>query len=324
METKNFSDGYHVTIDSTDRLCGNESDFSVVLNIPKPASSDFNRVAVVDAVIPRTWLLIDAPLNTFILRETNTVGITQERTITITPGNFSIVSWCTHISRLMTAASLSMGHSFNYTATRGEFDNGLIVYSISNIPAAASAAIVMDEGMTDQVGFEQKSVNVFTQLPDSKASLTSTKVFNATGEYAIEIRSSLGQEGSDDVLCSMFAVTQTSPLGSIVYQGQHPRLQSKRFERGGNTYTVQVCLSTTGRILNLRGCNIAIHLKFWKQPDASVPERSLVVLERIQSSLVSVDSRLAELTATMKDLSITMDRMMKRLAEADDYVNVAS
>lgn len=62
-----MEDSVTFLIDSSKRISGSTSDFTYQLNIPKNKQYDY--VCVLQAIIPKSYYLIQAGLNTFTLQE---------------------------------------------------------------------------------------------------------------------------------------------------------------------------------------------------------------------------------------------------------------
>jgi hypothetical protein len=320
-----YADGYHIHITSTNRDTGTDADFSIAINIPEPPTGmEFNRICLVDASIPRTWLEVDAPYNTFQISETVN-GVTQTATVTVTPANYELQSWCTYIPPMMTAAS---PHGWVYTASRLVPDIGLLQYQVkangAALPPTSSASIITGTYMQNQVGFPVNSTIPFVTA-GGQTTVNTTQVFNSTGEYALRLLSDIACMDGDNIIADIYGVTQTRPLGSIAFQAQHPRLQTKRFLRGGgNSFRFTVISATSGRIMNFRGCPMALHFKVFRQEDTiehalirllkvtEENQRLLKVIADNSASLLDVHQKMIELGQQRIDIE------QKRLQVAEE------
>ena len=80
-------------VDSSQALSGNASSFTYQMNIPKGVG--FDRVVVLQAILPKSFYLVNSPNNTFTLQE-NGVNVT----ITIPEGNYNVKSFQTILTYL--------------------------------------------------------------------------------------------------------------------------------------------------------------------------------------------------------------------------------
>jgi hypothetical protein len=291
MESKStmYSDGLHLHFSSVDRVGGtSDTDFIMTHKIPPPAKGmEYNRVAVVDMAIPKSWYLVSAPYNTFILTE---LGV--QSTITVPPGNYTVLQWCTQIPLLMTAASTTMGHNWVYAAARVLIpDNGLIRYTVTGNGGNQPSITVMNIGETDFDGDGNMSqqLGLFAGTTSfSSNALTGSIVYNATGEFGVRLISDICEAEGSDTLADVLDVGLSAPGSVIRFQAQHPILQSKRFQlKGTNSFRYQLVSATTGRPINTNGLPLIVHLKIWRQEEGEIS-----MLRQILTSLKSIEDLL--------------------------------
>src|SRR5665647_1597299 len=98
---------HYVYVDSRQRLSGTDSNFTYALNLP--ADEEYDRVVVLNALIPKSYYLVQTGKNTFQLIEgTSTV------TITVPVGDYVLQAWQSTLQTLLNTYS---PHSWTYTIT---------------------------------------------------------------------------------------------------------------------------------------------------------------------------------------------------------------
>jgi hypothetical protein len=91
---------YFLDINSQNRVSGTDGNFFYNINLPTNEGHKYNRVVVTECSIPKSYYMVQAGFNTFILRE----GASSV-TVTITPGNYTLQAFNTNIAALINAAS---------------------------------------------------------------------------------------------------------------------------------------------------------------------------------------------------------------------------
>jgi hypothetical protein len=168
---------YYYYIDSRQRLSGTDSNFSY--NISLPDDHDFTHVCLLNALIPKSYYLIQAGFNTFQLQEGD-----ETVTVTKSPGNYLLNVFKTIIGQLLTAASPS-GWVYTLTYPSGnQPDTGMFTYSVSGNTSQPS--IICGSNLFEPLGFFMNSTNTFINN-----SLTSTTVIKLVSEDRLNIHSSI-------------------------------------------------------------------------------------------------------------------------------------
>src|SRR4051812_44570228 len=115
---------YYVYINSRDRISGTDENFTY--NIQFPTGFDFTHVVCLNALIPKSYYLIqDGPLeNVFQLDENGTTV-----TVTVPIGSYLLSAFRTVIGNLLTAASPNLlTYTLTYPALSGA-DTGKWAYT---------------------------------------------------------------------------------------------------------------------------------------------------------------------------------------------------
>ena len=205
------SDSVIDIIDSSQALSGTTSNFQYQINIPR--GNEYDRVCVLQAIIPKSYYLVNAPYNTITLSEN---GV--QTTVTITPGNYNVKSWTTLIAALLTAAS-SQGWTYTITFPNAitQVDTGLFTYTVSGNGSLQPQIIFPSTSLVyEQFGFSASSTNVFVAN-----NLTSVNVVKFQVEDVIFIHSDISynndQTSKNDVLQEIYA-SSTPNFSNIIYQ----------------------------------------------------------------------------------------------------------
>ncbi|MGV8131480.1 MAG: hypothetical protein ACP5N7_05275 [Candidatus Pacearchaeota archaeon] len=161
----------HCYIDSDYRISGTSHDFTAKLNLP--TDFDYDSVSLLQASIPKSYYLVREPFNTFILQENKT----NEVTITVQPGNYSLSSFKNIIKTLLNDNSPN-NLTYNLTSPNinTECSTGKITYTVeANILITSQPALIFpySSNLYKQFGFESESTNYFVNR-----SLTSVNVVN--------------------------------------------------------------------------------------------------------------------------------------------------
>jgi len=153
-------------INTINRLSGTSENFTYQLQIP--ASSDYNRVVVLNMSIPTSFYLIQDGINTFNMRED---GI--DRLITIPPGNYSAdVFASTLIELFNTGAPAGWTYNIALPNSFTSPDTAKFTYTVTG--NATQPSIVCTDQVNEQLGFHINSVNTF--VDNSLVACTPRKV----------------------------------------------------------------------------------------------------------------------------------------------------
>lgn len=205
-------------INSDARDSGTHGDFTITLNIP--SDKEVNRAVILDAAIKRSWYLIEAGRNTFILVEN---GI--EVIITIPEGNYSFGSF------KITLQNLLNQHSPN---------NWIYIVSTPNPSTGASTAkytyscnggnptFKFTDHLYEQMGFLKDSTNNFI---DGSLISVNPVYFN---KDVLHIHSDMVTDHQSNVLQTVSA--NGSDFSSIKYKCEDIDANSKVITNRSNTF----------------------------------------------------------------------------------------
>jgi hypothetical protein len=227
-------------LNSRNRTSGTNSSFYVKIEIPP--HEKFTHVCLLGATIPKSYYLIQAGYNTFVLREN---GV--DTVVTIPAGNYNLSSFRTQIPLMLTASS---PHGWAYTCTyppAGVAQTGKLTFTVAG-NAGLQPSFVFTNNVNEQFGFDENTTATF-----AANTLTSTNVVKFQLEDSLFIHTDLVRDGADDVLQSIFVASPD--FSSITYQ-------CPEYETGVKLLTTAVSqvfrfalTNEDGRLIDLNGQN---------------------------------------------------------------------
>ena len=243
-------------INSRNRISGTNSDFQykIALN----SNLDFNKVCVLQALIPKSYYLIQANKNTFTLTE----GL-DDVIITVPVGNYNRRSFQTVITGLLNSSSPNnWTYSILFPNENIEGDTGkytFVVVGNDSQPSFTFASYVYE-----QLGFEPNSVNTF--VADQ---LNSKNVIKLQKEDSVFIHSNIitSANGEKNVLQEIFAASGESTYSNIVFKCSDIQAYSKDFNGKNNGIFTFTITDENREILDLNGQNIVITIVVYKNQE---------------------------------------------------------
>ncbi len=208
-------DNYEVFyVNSRKRLNGDDSDFTFSLAIDR--NKKYNRIALLDVSIPKSFLLIQDSYNTFTLRE----GV-NDFTITIRAANYNRNSF-----RSVLQDALNTAGAYTYTITNDNLntigDDGKYTYSVSG-NSGDQPYFVVGENMYEQLGFDKNTTYQF-----SANSLKSANVVSFTNETTLFLHCDRCTNKNDDILQNIISVG-TSDYSYVTWENKDIEINSKIF-----------------------------------------------------------------------------------------------
>lgn len=239
------------TVNSRSRISGTDEDFLFKIDLPK--GEKFDRVALLDASIPKSYYLVQSGRNTFTLTET-----AGSATVTITPGNYSRKEFRTVLESKLTAASTGLS-GWTYTVTIPSApDTGKFTYAAAG-GAGAQPAIVVTTYLFEQLGFSQNTTNTFVA-----GSLTSTNVVKFQAEDNLFIHSDIVGGGQDDTLQHIQAGS-TVDYGTINYECREVDSNSRQLGSAENN-VFRFSLTDEDKVtMSLNGLNMVFTLVIYRR-----------------------------------------------------------
>lgn len=241
-------------IDSHNKIDGTDSDFSI--SVPIPTTERFDSVVVLSATIPKSYYLIAAPYNTFILRE---IGVNT--VVSITPGNYSVNTFKNIVAALMTAASPNL---FTYTIsfpTSSQVQTGKFAYSVSG-NGINQPSIILYNFLYEQFGFLNNSTNTFIAN-----SIVSTNVVKFQIEDCLFIKSDICTNGQDNILQDIQS-SGSSDFSNIQYKlTADVECYSKRISSQDKNIYRFTLVSEDNTAIDLQGLNMTLTLLIYNRND---------------------------------------------------------
>lgn len=209
-------------IDSSQRISGDSSNFSVPIDIPE--NENYTEICVLEAIIPVSYYLINSYNNTFILQEPGAPDVT----IAIPAGNYNINSFCFVVANLINNNSLQ-GWKYFMTYNKGFTDNfdGIITMTVTNNNGMQPSIVIPAKStVIEQFGFGSIA-NVDQTFSFDASVLISTNVCNYINEPVIIIHSTLADNSGTDVLQAVYEGNNYQ-LSQISYQATEATMHAKK------------------------------------------------------------------------------------------------
>lgn len=240
-------------LNTNNRISGTHENCQMELELP--SSEEFDRAVLLSCVIPRSYYLVQAPYNTFILRE----GIANT-TITVAEGNYSFSSFRAYLQALLTSSS-SQGWTYTISIpnTTNQPSTGKYTFTSSN--NGASFIFSSTSKLHEQMGFDLGSTNNFVGTQ-----LISKNVVKFTLEDTLYIHSDLVTGQQDDVLQEIFTAGSFD-FSSIKFQNYTPIEYSKVLSTSNNNSYRFTITDEDDRIINLNGLNCVYTVLIYKNND---------------------------------------------------------
>lgn len=231
---------------SADRISGSNQNYTIPIDIP--TDSGFDHVAVIDASIPLSFYVIDAPYNKFTLTE----GASSV-TITIPPGNYDADNFQTELLSLLNTLS---PNGFVYAMTLNMI-TAKYTYTVTNNLGVQPSFVFVDY-LVSQMGFPNNSTNVF--VGDS---LTSSDVISFVAKQTLFITCDLISD-STNIIQTVF-VNNAVPYSVIPYSCQAIEHYGKKLSTTLHSTLNLTLVDSNGIEVNLNGhdwlCNIMLYKK---------------------------------------------------------------
>jgi hypothetical protein len=242
-----------VVVDSSQRYSGTSSNFSIDLNLPAYCG-DFDRIALNQISLPRSWYDVATNYNTFTLRE----GITSV-VITVPVGMYNVNSLATTIGTLLSSAS---PNGFTYTLT---YPNSATVvntnkYTITCSNSATSKQLIFTNSMYQQLGFAINSTNTFTG-----ATLVSTNSISISYINRVFLKTNACSTAQDNILQEILVAGQYPSTSFVYYENINFDINSKEFTNPLNNSWDFSLYDRYGNIVDLNGLEIVFSLIFYKK-----------------------------------------------------------
>jgi len=233
-------------INSRSRNTGTDGDFTYEIEFQ--GSTKPSHVVCLSASIPKSYYLVAAPSNTFLLIED-----AKQATITLQEGNYTLVSIKATLTSLLSDNS---PNDYTYTVSTPDsktVDDGKLTFTVSdNGGVQPQISFANGSNLFELMGFEESSVNTFVDDV-----LKSTNMINLQKESTLYIHSDMCSDGKYNILQEVFA-NNSPDFYNITYNCQVPDLYMKKITtKGKNVYRLYL-LDENSRPINLNGGNMLI------------------------------------------------------------------
>lgn len=230
-------------INSRNRLSGTNSNFTYKIDI-KDVEPD--RIAVLQANIPKSYYLIQDDANSFTLDEN---GSSVE--VTITAGNYSRSTLKTALqSQLNSLSPNGWTYAITFPTASTTVDDGKYTFTVSgNSSIQPSFIFSSSNNMFEIMGFDSGSTNSF--VADS---LKSSNVINLQKENSVFIHSDLCTNGTDNILQDVYA-NDISDFGNVIFQNTEVDGYSKKLTTSNNNIAHFYLTNEDGNAIDLNGQN---------------------------------------------------------------------
>ena len=242
---------YYVFINSRDREDGTDENFTY--NIRFPTGYEFDRVVVLNALIPKSFYLVQAEdkESTFYLKENDIIVKIQ-----VPVGSYLLSAFKTAISTVLSQASPNgITYTLTYPSISGADTGKWTIIKNNNI---ITSSLIFNDHFFEPFGFYLGSTNVFIGNE-----LTSTCVIKLQSEDRLLIHSNVCDNPNDDVLVTINSTTSIN-YSSINYVCPAPEFYSRILSsHKNNTYNFTLT-DENNELIHLNGLNLNITLLFYK------------------------------------------------------------
>lgn len=240
-------------VNSRDRVTGTDSDFLYQFKIP--SESKFDKVCVLQMVIPKSYYLVTA-------NESFTLAEDAKQVAVIMPvGNYTRKSFAATLQGVINSAS---PNGFTYTVTYPTLstvpDTGKYTYTVTN-NSGTQPVFIFDTSndLWDHMGFGSGSTNSFaTNI------LVSTQVINLQKENALYLHSDISNNGSDNILQEVFS-NQSPDYSSIVFEQYNIEAYSKDLIGSSNNVFRFYLTDENDVAIDLNGQNFNLTLVMYRK-----------------------------------------------------------
>lgn len=239
-------------VNSANRNNGTDSDFTYVFDL---LSSDiYDKVTVLQMIIPKSYYLIQEGYNTFTLVE-NGVNII----ITIPVGNYNRRSFQSVVQNILTSSSLNNWiYTISYSNSQTQTDNGKYTYNVSG--NSSQPQFIFNTNLYEPMGFNKNSTNVFVGN-----NLVSTNVIKLQAEDTLYLHSDVCTNGNDSVLQEIFASTGEASYANIHFENYAVESYAKNLVSNHKNIYRFYLTDENDQPINLNGQNFQFTIMFYKE-----------------------------------------------------------
>jgi len=250
---------FKVYVDSRKRLSETDANFTYAINLPSGVR--FTHVVCLNALIPKSYWLVQSGYNTMQLQEGNSIV-----TVSVAVGSYTLTSWMNQLSTVLTAMS---PNNLIYTVTYPSATSAVLPEKAMLLFSCSSSTIApilsFQQNLFEPCGFLQFSINPFT-LANGTNILSSTCVIKLQAEDRLLISSSLvTNPGDNDILVSINSTAYVN-YSSIAYTNYYPDYNRSELRNRSGIYTFSIH-DENNVVLDLNGLNWNATLDFFEEVD---------------------------------------------------------
>ncbi len=236
------------------------SNFQFKIEIPK--GHDFDRVCLLQAIIPKSYWLVNAPYNTMTLIEK---GVST--TITIGEGNYNVRNWCTLTCALLTAHSqFGWTYAITFPNEATDISTGYFTYSVSGNGTDQPSFTFPSLGVHEQFGFHSGTTNTFVANTLVSSHVIKFQVADVILIHS-DISSNSDQSNYTDVLQEIYASSSPN-FTNIIYQNTgNVEAYSKKLQCKDNNIFSFYVTDEDNTLINLRGLTMVFTIIVYKKDD---------------------------------------------------------
>ncbi len=257
---------HFVYVDSRNRLAGTDSNFTYNINFPPDAQ--FDRVVVLNALIPKSYYLVQTGHNTFTLTEG-----TSAVTVTVPVGCYLLDTFRSVVQGVLnTASPHGWVYAVSYPTITTSANTGKYTFTVTGNTSQPS--ITVTSTFFEPLGFASGSTNAFVG-----STLTSTNVIKLQTEDRLFLNSNLvdGDEGNASVLQTVNSAPSPD-FSTITYSCYAPEYYAKKISSKHSNTSSFTLTNEAGTIMDLNGLNMTMTLMFYKENDILIKLKSFIQL----------------------------------------------
>ena len=255
MSLFHSNDIYISIVDSSQRVSGTSSNFTINLNLPNFVQ-DFDRIALNQFSCPRSWYDVATGVNTFQFKEG--IGGTL-KTITVPVGMYNVNTLASSIASLLTTNSQN---GYTYTVT---YPNSSLTVNTNKLTFTSSNTstvfyFIFTTSMFQQLGFASNSTNSSTS-----GVLTSTNSISISYINRVFLTSNACNTSYNSYLQEILIAGQYPSTSFVYYENLNYDTNSKEFTNPQNNCWDFTLYDRYGNIVDLNGLELVFSLIFYKK-----------------------------------------------------------
>jgi len=246
---------YISVVDSSQRVSGTSSNFTINLNLPSFVQ-DYDRVALNQISIPRSWYDVETGVNTFQFKEG--AGGTL-KTITVTPGMYNCLTLASAVATLLTTNSQN-GYTYTVTYPNSAVtvNDNLFTFTSSNTTTVFY--LIFTTAMYQQLGFASNTT--YTSTSGVLKSVNSISISYINRLFLV---SNACNTSYNSYLQEILIAGQYPSTAFVFWENLNYDVNSKEFTNPQNNCWDFAIYDRYGNIINLHGLELVLSLIFYKK-----------------------------------------------------------